>query len=483
MAELVRAHTPLAAGDLDWLHRLLGEWQLLADLSFADLLLWIPTVTAGNFVAVAQLRPTTGPTAYQDDRVGSFLPASGRPQLAVALAEGRICRESDPNWGGGAPIREEAIPVRCGGRVLAVIARDTNLAAERTPSRLDIAYLQSANDLARMIAEGAFPYPDSGAPDGAGPRVGDGLIRLDADGTVVFASPNAVSAYRRLGFTADLVGGGLAELTAGVLGPGDGVGPRVVAAATGRSPAVAEAETVGAVIGLRALPLSAAGRHIGALVLVHDVTELRRRDRALVGKDATIREIHHRVKNNLQTVAALLRLQARRLAIPEARAALEESVRRVSSIAMVHETLSLSLEEIVDFDTVADRLLGLVPEMSPGPPAGVRALRVGSFGALPAAVATPLAMALTELIQNAVEHGLGESPGTVTVRAQRAVEELAVWVEDDGCGLPGDFDLTRSHRLGLQIVRTLVESELGGTLSLTPATGGGTRAAVRFPTL
>ncbi len=112
---------------------------------------------------------------------------------------------------------------------------------------------------------------------------------------------------------------------------------------------------------LRSIPLRPAGERIGALVLLRDVTDLRRRDRELVTKDATIREIHHRVKNNLQTVAALLRLQARRIDQPEARAALEEAVRRVGSIAIVHETLSQAVEEHVDFDEVADRLAGWSP--------------------------------------------------------------------------------------------------------------------------
>src|SRR5206468_12214683 len=111
-------------------------------------------------------------------------------------------------------------------------------------------------------------------------------------------------------------------------------------------------ETRDAIIGLRAIPLRTGGEHIGALVLVHDVTEVRRRERQLIGKDATIREIHHRVKNNLQTVAALLRLQARRMAVPEARAALEESVRRVSSGAVGHGRLAGTLGEAVKFEGV-----------------------------------------------------------------------------------------------------------------------------------
>src|SRR5207248_11469710 len=99
-------------------------------------------------------------------------------------------------------------------------------------------------------------------------------------------------------------------------------------------------------------------------VLVRDITEVRRRDRQLVTKDATIREIHHRVKNNLQTVAALLRLQARRVEVPEARTALEESVRRVASIALVHETLSMSSGEVVDFDGIVDRVAAAATEVA-----------------------------------------------------------------------------------------------------------------------
>ena len=161
------------------LHRLVGDWQLLADLSFADLVLFVPDPTSARFVVVAQMRPLTAPTAYQDDLVGTEVSAADRPQLAIALAEGRICRENDPIWVAGTPVREEALPVRAGGRIVAVVARATNLAAARTPSQLEIAYLRSANDLAQMLAEGRWPYPDGAAREG-GPRVGDGLIRLDA---------------------------------------------------------------------------------------------------------------------------------------------------------------------------------------------------------------------------------------------------------------------------------------------------------------
>jgi two-component system, sensor histidine kinase PdtaS len=471
------ATTPQAGGVSEALHRLVGDWQLLADLSFADLLLLVPDETGARFVVVAQIRPTTGPTAYQDDLVGTVVTTTERAQLGVALAEGRICREDDPVWTDQGAVRQEALPVRLREQVVAVVARDTNLAASRTPSQLEIAYLRTANDLAQMLAEGRWPYPGENDAEWSGPRVGDGMIQLDGAGIVTFASPNALSAYRRLGYVGDLAGKSLSEVT-GSFGSGDPALP-VAMVASGRAPAGTDVEIGDTVVQLRSLPLRPGGEHIGALVLVHDVTELRRRERALIGKDATIREIHHRVKNNLQTVAALLRLQARRLTAPEARYALEESVRRVSSIAVVHETLSGALDEAMRFDDVADQVFAMVADVSG---ANVSVTRQGSFGVLTAEVATPLAMVLSELVQNAVEHAYGEGEsGTVEVVVASAPGDvLRVEVVDSGRGLPPDFTIDSSDRLGLAIVRTLVESELVGTLSLQQRPGGGTVAIVEL---
>ena len=180
--------------------------------------------------------------------------------------------------------------------------------------------------------------------------------------------------------------------------------------ASGRSPRETEIEGNGSVVQLRSLPLVVNGMRTGALVLIRDVTELRHRERELMTKDATIREIHHRVKNNLQTVAALLRLQARRTRAPETREALEEAVRRVGSIAIVHETLSHTPEELVDFDDIAQRVAAMAGEVAAAE-ARVSPVVAGRFGLLPGAIATPLALVLTELLQNALQHGLVDGPG------------------------------------------------------------------------
>jgi len=496
LSDFLDAHTALDGAQVDHLQRLVGEWQLLSDLSFADLLVWVPipapdhttqpppeTGDNTTFLCVAQCRPTTGPTAYLFDQVGAIISGERAHSLSVALTEGRIFREGEPDWDGDLPVRREAIPIRAGDHVIAVLGRDSNLASVRSPSQLELVYLQSAADLANMVADGTFPGPQSEHEEGSGPRVGDGLVRVGAEGSILYASPNALSAFRRMGVTGNILGEPVNTLTSSVAqNPFDAsdLADAVAAAMDGQNPTGLEVDGGGATVLFRALPLRPRGRTLGALVLMQDVTELRRRDRQILSKDATIREIHHRVKNNLQTVAALLRLQARRVGQPEARSALEESMRRISSIALVHETLSVSVDESVNFDDIVDRLLEMLSDVT-GSDARIRLSRVGTFGEVPAETATALVLVLTELVQNAVEHAFADQGGgRVEVDAVRADGRLTVNVVDDGVGLPAGFSADASDRLGLQIVRTLVAAEMGGSVELRARDDGrpGTQAAV-----
>jgi len=480
LPELARAHTDLTDDDVAWLALLQADWQIVADLSFADLVLWLPDRALSGYWAAGQMRPTTGPTALVDDVVGTYVQRGRRPLLDAALIDGRIAREGDPEWRDDVPVRVEAIPVRRGDRVIAVVARNTNLHGVRTPSRLELAYLQTASELTQMIARGSFPYPGQRSDHADSPRVGDGFIRVDAAGRVTYASPNALSVYRKLGLAGDLTDCDLAEVTRALVPAELRPDEETISATLGaKMPRDSEIGNQSATVIVRAIPLRPTGELTGGLILLRDVTELRSRDRELITKDATIREIHHRVKNNLQTVAALLRLQARRIESVSGREALEEAVRRVGAIAVVHETLSQSYEEAVEFDAVADQLIGLVSEVG-GHAGEVQLRRTGTFGTISSDAATPLAMVLTEVLQNAMEHGFPQGrAGLVEISVSAVAHgQGVVRVLDDGVGLPADFDLDASSSLGLSIVRTLVD-ELSGTLTIAPRTDG-SGTAVEF---
>ena len=457
LGDLLAEHTELPGSAVDHLHALVGEWQLLADLSFGDLLMWVPR-DDGNLICVAQCRPNTASTMLIADAVGT-----------VVAEEGLL----------------GAVPVRCCGEVVALLTRQSAGDGRRTSSRLEKAYLDCAATLLDMVSEGTFPNVGQVAMSRSSPRVGDGFIRLDVDGVVGYASPNALSAYHRMGLATDLEGHNLVALTRPLIS--DPFEARELADHIGESlaggPAMRlEVDAGGATVLIRTLPLVVGGASTGAAVLVRDATEVKRRARALLSKDATIREIHHRVKNNLQTVAALLRLQARRTDNAQGREALLESVRRVAAIAQVHEALSISVDEEVNLDEVIDRILPIMNDVA-RVDAPIRIRREGALGVLDADRATALVMVVTELVQNAIEHAFGpaDKGGQVVIRAARSARALDIVISDNGRGLPEGFSLEDSDRLGLQIVRTLLAAELDGTLGMRARPGGGTEVVLRVP--
>lgn len=486
LGDLLAEHTMLPGNAVDHLHAVVGEWQLLADLSFGDFLMWVRR-DDGALVCVAQVRPNTAPTVLLADAVGTLNQGHEMPVVTDAFDSGAIGRQNPAGQQDSLGLNVEAVPVRYNNNVVAVLTHQTALAA-RNASPLESAYLDCADDLLLMLSEGTFPNVGDVAISRSSPRVGDGFIRLDGTGVVTFASPNAISAYHRMGLAAELEGHNLVAVTRPLISDpfeAQEMADHVRDSLAGGSSMRMEVDAGGAAVLLRTLPLVVHGNAVGAAVLIRDVTEVKRRDRALLSKDATIREIHHRVKNNLQTVAALLRLQARRTNNAEGREALIESVRRVSSIALVHDALSMSVDEEVNLDEVVDRIIPIMndvaaPVDSDNP---IRINRVGELGVLDADRATALIMVITELVQNAIEHAFDRSAqqGCVTIRAERSARWLDVVVHDDGRGLPEGFSLEKSDRLGLQIVRTLVSAELDGSLGMHEVDSGGTDVVLRVP--
>ncbi|MBM6404379.1 sensor histidine kinase [Phycicoccus sp. CSK15P-2] len=477
LAGMLRQTTDLEPAESEWLHLLVGDWQLVADLSFADLVLWVRGGLDG-WRAVAHVRPNTGPMVFYDDIVGRASTRTRAAMLDEAARQRRLVTSPVPARRDDMSIREDAVPVTCGGRVVAVVTRHTNLTGGRTPSRLELTYRDLADAILRMVATGEFPSPS--APTGlrrGAPRVGDGVIHLDAEGMVRYASPNAVSAVHRLGHVGDVTGESLAKIVADLAAEGDrSVDESLAVVVMGRASWRTEVETDSATVTMRAIPLTEGGVRRGAMLLLRDVSELRRREQELLTKDATIREIHHRVKNNLQTVAALLRLQARRVPEEDARAALHEAVRRVATIALVHETLSSGFDETVAFDEIALRGLRAVVEVATREH-HVDSRFEGSFGRVRAEDATALAMIISELVQNAVEHGLADRDGTVVVGVDRQPveggDDLTVTVTDDGAGLPAGFRPVLAG-LGTRIVTSFVQ-DLRGRIRWENAHPTGTR--------
>ena len=502
---------------------LVRSWGLMADVGFCDLILLQRSSSTSSWTVTAQVRPTTHQTLYSEDLVGRSVTVSERPALGERWA-GRSWADSHVfSIDTPSPARSRAIPIPTTGapddaaQPTMILLCEAALDAGRRRGRLESAYVEIFDQLADMIHAGRFPFADEFDPVETF-RVGDGVIVLDAYARIRFASPNATSSLHRLGVQANVEGKRLQEVGLAATWLEDVASTRVplngeltavqIDRSTGRGLLSGQGITAGGSAALLVPPLGHSNRDAdrgvveanptvvavyllplieGSVLLLRDVTDVRRRDRLLRSKDATIREVHHRVKNNLQTISSLLRLQGRRTDSAAAREAIEESVRRIRSMALVHETLSQGVAASVPFHEVIRPLVRVVEEGLQESGQGSRRVRFtidGSAGELPAEIATPLSIVLVELLQNAVEHGFvaaqhgsGEGPdgltrGVVRVRFHRVDNpepELRVVVQDNGRGFPPGFSLsaaTGGSSLGLTIVRTLITSELGGVISI-----------------
>ncbi|WP_053354121.1 sensor histidine kinase [Leucobacter musarum] len=484
LRNLATKYSSLDEEEIEWLERLTLDLQLLADLALSDVVLWVPT-NDENYLAIAHSRPAGSVTLFYRDVIGDLLRADWRELVDEAMSSNAPVISTSPAWYEESPMRLAAYTVsrRDGDGAehgpFAVITVHTSVADTQTASRIGAAFREVAADLLGMIQQGLFPVPGSsrGGEQGA-PRASDGLVRVDLEGMATFASPNTQTTFSSLGYRDEIEGENFSEVLADVVKGQFDTNESLPLIAQGKIAKRVEVDARGHTITLRSIPVFRDGVRVGGVVLTRDVTKLRQQAQELITKDATIREIHHRVKNNLQTVASLLRVQARRARSEEAKQVLGQAMRRVAAIAVVHDTLSSGLDQIVDFDKVFDRVLGLAAEVASLHNTTVHPHREGQFGELPSEYATPLALALTEIVTNAVEHGLAGREGEVYIHADRTDERLSVEVIDTGTGLPGG---TVGDGLGTQIVRTLVEGELGGSITWGPDAGGGTRVAIQVP--
>jgi len=437
-------------------------------------------------IAAAQARPTTSPTSQPLDVVGTYLPRGRSAAVDQAAAFGEAVEAIGSDDLGAAV---DAYPIVYEGSVIAVIERHMT-AVSRRMGDLEHAYLSTARVLLGMVEHGLFPQAWEVDEAVGRPRVGDGTLRLDSQGIITFASPNAQSAFRRLGLATSVVGESLHALVPRLSIRPMSRGLELVGkgATWGR----VDIEASNAVVLMRSIPLyrgsdlSPDHQYVGALILVQDVTDLRRRERAVLSADATIREVHHRVKNNLTMVASLLRMQARRAHNEETVSALEHAQARIAAIATLHDLLAHDASDVLDLDQAIPPIIAMVRTIARSGSLGEPAVTVETdAGRVPSALGTTVALCLVELVTNALEHAQAHS---VRVSVERIGREIIVTVADDGVGMPnvsetgaGEVHVAAESGLGLSIVRSLVESVSGARAEWRIAEPTGTVAQVKFP--
>lgn len=484
MREAVATSWDLTDNDRHLFMRIQQGMPLLADVARADLLLYGKGPNPGEAIVLAESQPNTVPSIYLQSQKDKVVTREEEPAVWQALTKGKpATRSNEEVRFRGSPTIQEVWPIFSDGRVVAALSVEIGLLERDRQRKKSIVFRRAVGQLRRMVQRGQLECTSNISPLGehVGPMV------VDSSGRILYISSIAEGLYRKLGYSHSLLWQRIQDLKSD-----ESVFFRAVETGSCTEQVVHEKDLVWV---KRAIPLTTEGRPSwwsrftrrldeidGVLLLINDITEDQEKEQELKIKSAMIREIHHRVKNNLQTIAALLRLEARRTRSAAAAEIINQSINRILSIAIVHEFLSHGEAAIIDLLEVCQRIVAEASRGILDPEKKIRFTLDGTPIFLPAQQATSAALIINELIQNAVEHGFtNQNEGTIAIRLEDRGATLALEVKDDGEGLPPGFDISRDGNLGLQIVQTLVREDLKG--DFTMVNGQGVRALVVFPKL
>lgn len=476
----------LSDGEQVLMQKVLHNLPLLADLTRSDVLLYALAEDGNTAVVIGEARPHTVPAIYAEPQIGMRVSRAGEPVIFRCLAKRAPVQGVTTVSSRGAPIVRAAWPVRHEQRVIGVLAVHTNFLEHERQRRKSIVYRSAVAQVREMAISGRL----DGAANLSALGEHDGALVVDSDGLILYISSIAENLYRKLGYGQSLLHRRIAELR---------TDESVFFKAMESGGCVEEVvQEEGYTLVKRAIPLvtthgrswlrdSLLGRFRqvpreidGAIIVIQDITEERQKEQELKIKSTMIQEIHHRVKNNLQTIAALLRLQARRTGSPEVGDMLKQTIHRILSIAVVHEYLSYDESSIVNLREVTQRIINEATQGILDPMKRIRFVLDGQDVLLPAQQATSSALIVNELLQNAIEHGFANrNEGIVRISLDENEGQCRLEIADDGEGLSPGFNTAHDGSLGLQIVRTLVREDLRGRFEL--ADGAGVRAIVTFP--
>ena len=460
------AKVELTRSERALLEHISARLELAGSISHAQVSLYVGAGRGPRLALFRQVRPRTSLGLQRPGQAGATFAANEEPLVWRTLQTGeRITGQRE--WAlGMEPLVMENFPVRTAkGKVLAVLSFELSGGETGADHQilLETVYMLLVSDYDPQKTPVYHPVFSQ-----------DGILAVDERGQIIYANAAAAGIYRLLG-VGRLLGRRVHERSLHLRLAGK--------AASSGQPQEMELEVGGLVLSEKAIPVVQGGKTVRMLVFLADVTQLRKKEKELLVKQAVIQEIHHRVKNNLQTIASLLRLQARRSESTEVRAALRESVNRILSISLVHEFLSQQDDEVINVAEVARNIFDLVIESMVEPGFELRKVFEAEPIVLPSEKASSLALMVNELVQNAIEHGfVGRKSGMIGLKLAAAPDNTyRLEIYDNGIGLPPDFDRTRTKSLGIQIVRTLVETDLGGTFELFSRAG--THAVITIPRL
>lgn len=465
--ELCLTQTLVCSQDVAMIEDLASQLQLIADVSQADVFIDCPTSDTSSALVVAQAHPVTAPSLYRTSVIGQYAYANNEPAVMFCLLSGQSVIGSRGISQEHIAMQQNVSPiVGSSGRIIGALIMEQDISEKVEQERNVERLLETTEQLSETLLTIAM------SEGRVQSLMHEGFILFDDQERMTYINPRARALLHVIGYSGLTEGQLITQLFFEEEHWGHTFTP------TGM---LCQELTFGKVtLELKVVAIYRGNRSVGGLMLIRNISDLKDKEKQLMMKSAVIKEIHHRVKNNLQTVSSLLRLQMRRTSNEEVEKVYRDSINRINSIAVIHEMLAYETIETIHFNDVIDRITRNILTSSSKPDQIIHVRLTGDVLMLHSEVATTLALVLNELVQNCVHHAFVErSTGEIEISIHNNDSGLVLVVADNGCGMREASELTRRTHLGLKITETLVEEKLGGTMCIT-SDELGTRVCIAF---
>lgn len=464
--ELCYEYTNLTHADIDILEAMALQLPYTAELTGTDIFIDAPLKDGGDAVVLAWAYPENR-SLYGHSVVGELALADSEPAVYRTLKTGETCRNVRGVSQEGIPIAQTVVAIRnAADDVIGTLIMEKDISEEIRQEEQVEFLSQTAERLSNTLMY--LSMTGSQFEN----WIGNGIFVLNKSSKITYVNKKAADIYKEYhGFEA--LGqeflftmfncSTLNELLETLENP-------------------AEFCILNKSYLFEAYPLVTYGDLSGCVISFRDITDLRKKEQELSAKSTVIKEIHHRVKNNLQTVAALLRLQMRRSDLDVVKGEFSASINRIMSIAMVHDVFACQNCDSVDLRELSQRILSSLLESSMSPEQKIEAHVEGQTLHLPSIQAVPLALVINELLTNSFKHGVQFlEKGVIILSISEKRGTIYLTIRDNGPEPDLPFDPVKLRRLGLQIVDSLVGDQLGGAFRMERIEGM-TIVTVSLPT-
>ncbi|MEF2954103.1 MAG: sensor histidine kinase [Blautia sp.] len=439
--QLCRKYTDLSEEEIQVIEMMAGTLQPLANLEAADIFVDCPCKDK-DAVVVAEAKPEEVPSAYKNSVVGMLAKEENEPAVARTFRLGVATKYMKARTQENNYTIQSVEPIKYNSRVIGVLIREKRIKEDGETSEEWGSYEAIETPLNHMINENEWLTES----------IDEGLLLVDYKGRVSFRNLYARELFQNLGYVRDILGQKYKNICLTEWSDTPEGADRIKEVRCGNY-----------YLRVRQIPLM--NQNIRFAVIIRDITWNREQEKNLILKSVAVKELNHRVKNNLQTIASLLRLQARREEKEETRQVLYESISRILSISATHQLLSQSGEACVSLMEVLENVRRNAVQPFLRTDLSFNLEITGDNLVVDSEIATSVALAVNELLQNCMKYAFkGRKEGHVWIRIEKGKVYSRLTVKDDGIGF--DPEKIRSGSLGLNIVKTMVQDKLHGKFTI-----------------